>query len=327
MGSVRLVVLAGPTAVGKTPVAIALAERVQGEIVCADSRTLYRGMDIGTAKPTAQDRERVPHHLLDVARPDEVVTLAVYQRLALSAIAEVGRRGRLPLLVGGTGLYIRAVVDGLQIPRASPDWRLRAALEAEERAGGPGALHGRLREVDPASAARIHPRNLRRIIRALEVHTATGIPISVLQRSSAGPSPGPGEGSVAMIALTLDRVRLYDRIHRRIEQQLAGGLVEEVRVLVREGYPPTLPALQGLGYKEFVPYVEGRLSLAEAKALMQRNTRRYAKRQLTWFRGDPRYRWLDVGADSPEAVADRIRALLRQRAENPDFPGAPAPGR
>ncbi|HYM91043.1 MAG TPA: tRNA (adenosine(37)-N6)-dimethylallyltransferase MiaA [bacterium] len=310
MGSASLVVLAGPTAVGKTPVAIALAERVRGEIVCADSRTLYRGMDIGTDKPTARDRERVPHYLLDVARPDEVVTLAAYQRLALGAIAEIRRRGRLPLLVGGTGLYIRAVVDGLQIPPAAPDWSLRAALEAEERAGGPGSLHGRLREVDPAAAVRIHPRNLRRIIRALEVHAVTGVPISVLQQSSAGPPPGAEEGSVVMIALTTDRVRLYERIHHRIDQHLAAGLVEEVRALVRAGYPKSLPALQGLGYKELIPYVEGSLSLGEAKALLQRNTRRYAKRQLTWFRSDPRYRWLDVGADPPEVVAGRIRAMI-----------------
>ncbi len=310
MGSASLVVLAGPTAVGKTPVAVALAERVHGEIVCADSRTLYRGMDIGTDKPTARDRERVPHHLLDVARPDEVVTLAAYQHLALGAIAEIRRRDRLPLLVGGTGLYIRAVVDGLQIPPAAPDWSLRAALEAEERAGGPGSLHGRLREVDPAAAVRIHPRNLRRIIRALEVHAVTGVPISVLQQSSTGPPPGAEEGSVAMIALTTDRVRLYERIHHRIDQHLAAGLVSEVRALVRAGYPKSLPALQGLGYKELIPHVEGSLSLGEAKALLQRNTRRYAKRQLTWFRSDPRYRWLDVGADPPEVVVDRIRAMI-----------------
>ena len=311
MRGLSLVVLAGPTGVGKTPAAIAFAEAVGAEIVCADSRTLYRGMDIGTAKPTAQDRARVPHHLLDVARPDEVVTLADYQRLARRAIEVIRGRGRLPLLVGGSGLHIRAVVDGLEIPPAEPDWNLRETLEAEERAGGPGLLHGRLREVDPAAAARIHPSNLRRIIRALEVHAKTGVPISVLQRATDPPSHRAERGSVTMIALAVDRARLYDRIHRRIDEQLAAGLVEEVRALVGARYPKTLPALQGVGYKELIPYVEGSLSLEESTALIRRNTRRYAKRQLTWFRNDPRYRWLDVADDPPDAVADRIQAVIR----------------
>jgi tRNA dimethylallyltransferase len=305
-----LIVLAGPTGVGKTPAAIALAEAVGAEIVCADSRTVYRGMDIGTAKPTARDRERVPHHMLDIARPDEVVTLADYQRLARRAIEEIRRRGRLPLLVGGAGLFIRAVVDGLEIPPAAPDWNLREALEAEERVGGAGVLHRRLRDVDPTAAARIHPSNLRRIIRALEVHATTGIPISVLHRSSRTSPPQTERGSLTMIALATDRARLYDRIHQRIDRQLAAGLVEEVRALVRARYSKALPALQGVGYKEFIPYVEGSLSLDESKALMQRNTRRYAKRQLTWFRGDPRYRWVDVADDPPEVVAGRIRAMI-----------------
>jgi tRNA dimethylallyltransferase len=317
MGGPRLIVIAGPTAAGKTPVALALAQQIPAEVVCADSRTLYRGMDIGTAKPTTQERDRVPHHLLDVARPDDVVTLAAYQRLALEAIDAIRARGRLPLLVGGTGLYIRAVVDGLRIPPAAPDWHLRAALEAEERAGGPGTLHRRLGEVDPAAAARIHPHNVRRIIRALEVHAKTGVSISVLQRSSPEvPSRGStrcGAGDaedVLMIALTTDRARLYERIHRRIDHLLAAGLVEEVRQLLAAGYAKTLPALQGLGYKELLPHVAGTLSLAESRALLQRNTRRYAKRQLTWFRGDARYRWLEVGDDPPEVVAARIRAMI-----------------
>lgn len=313
-----LVVIAGPTAVGKTPVAVALAQQIAAEIVCADSRTLYREMDIGTAKPTSQDRERVPHHLVDIADPDEVVTLAAYQRLALAAVDAIRARGRVPLLVGGAGLYIRAAVDGLRIPPAAPDWRFRATLEAEERAGGPGTLHRRLSDVDPTASARIHPRNVRRIIRALEVHAQTGVPISVLQRPAPGESPRLA-GALIMVALTTDRTRLYERIHRRIDQQLAAGLVEEVRRLLAAGYAKTLPALQALGYKELFPHVEGACSLAESLALLQRNTRRYAKRQLTWFRADARYRWLDVGDDPPEVVAARIRAMLRQHAETPEF--------
>jgi tRNA dimethylallyltransferase len=333
MGGTRLIVIAGPTAVGKTPVAIALAQQIPAEIICADSRTLYRGMDIGTAKPTAQERDRVPYHLLDIARPDEVVTLATYQRLALEAVEAIRARGCLPLLVGGTGLYIRAVVDALRIPPAAPDWHLRAVLEAEERAGGRGTLHRRLGEVDPAAAARIHPHNVRRIIRALEVHAQTGVPISVLQLSSPQrPSPGsphrgPGVGGdVLMIALSTDRARLYERIHRRIDRYLAAGLVDEVRRLLAAGYAKTLPALQGLGYKEVIPHVEGTLSLSESRALLQRNTRRYAKRQVTWFRGDGRYVWLEAGDDQPEVVAAQIRALVLERTETHDFPGGSGSG-
>jgi tRNA dimethylallyltransferase len=306
-------------------VAVALGEQICAEIVCADSRTLYRGMDIGTAKPTTQERDRVPHHLLDVARPDEVVTLAAYQRLALEAIDAIRARGRLPLLVGGAGLYIRAVVDGLRIPPAAPDWPLRAALEAEERAGGQGMLHRRLGAIDPAAAARIHPRNVRRIIRALEVHAKTGVPISVLQGASAEappPSMSPqGVGDVLMIALTTDRTRLSERIQRRIDHQFAAGLVEEVRALLAAGYADTLPALQGVGCKELIPYVAGTRSLTESRALLYRNTRRYMKRQLTWFRGDDRYRWLEVGDDPPGVVAARIRTILAGHAETRDGSG------
>ena len=324
MGDPALIVIAGPTAVGKTAAAMALADLVPAEVVCADSRVIYRGMDIGTAKPSPADRKQVAHHLLDIARPDHVVTLAEYQRLAGVAIAGIRARNRVPLLVGGTGLYIRAVIDGFQIPAAPPDWRLRATLEAEERTGGAGTLHRRLLQIDPEVARRIHPHNVRRVIRALEVQAKTGASISVLRR----PAPGAGDerppaqtaphvqvaprapGPVLMIALTADRARLYERIHRRIDQQLAAGLVEEVRALLAAGYAKTLPALQALGYKEMVPYLEGSVSLEEARAAFQRNTRRYAKRQLTWFRGDPRYRWLDVGDDPPEVVAGRIRAMI-----------------
>lgn len=300
-----MVVIAGPTAVGKTQVALALARGMPAEIVCADSRILYRGLDIGTAKPSRADREAVPHHLLDVADPDQVVTLAEYQHLAIRALEEIRGRARLPLLVGGTGLYIRAVVDGLVIPPVAPQWVLRAELEEEERTSGPGTLHQRLAQVDPEAASRIHPRNIRRIIRALEVQAQTGVPMSALRRAA----PAPAE-PVVMVALTLDRARLYNRIDRRIDAQLAAGLIEEVRALLRSGYTRTLPALQAIGYKEIVAYVDGAHSREDAVSLLRRNTRHYAKRQLTWFRADPRYRWLDVGDDPPARVAERILAML-----------------
>lgn len=306
---------------------MALAQQIPAEIVCADSRTVYRGMDIGTAKPAGEARSRVPHHLLDIARPDEVVTLATYQRLAEGAIDAIRARGRTPVLVGGTGLYIRAIVDGLRIPPAAPDWAFRAALEEAEHAGGPGTLHRRLGEVDPATAARIHPRNVRRIIRALEVYAQTGVPISILHGDVRETPAGRAEAqdAVAMVALAVDRAKLYERIHRRIDQQFAAGLVDEVRSLLAAGYAGTLPALQGLGYKEIILHLDGRLSLEESRMLLRRNTRRYAKRQLTWFRRDARYRWLEVGDEAPEGVATRIRAMLLDRTETPDFPGSTRP--
>jgi len=297
-------------------IAVAAAGRLDAEIVSADSRTVYRGLDIGTAKPSRADRAAVPHHLLDVAAPTEVFTVADYQRLARAAIAEIRARGRVPILLGGTGLYIRAVVDGLVIPAVAPDWPRRARLEEEERAGGAGTLHRRLAEVDPASAAAMHPRNLRRIIRALEVYERTGIPWA------AAPAEAP-EAAPVMVALTLDRARLYERIDRRIDRMLTDGLVDEVRRLLDAGYAPSLPAMQGLGYKDLVPHIRGETGLLEAVERLRRNTRRYAKRQWTWFRADPRYRWIDVDDDPPDVVAEKISAMMALRRRHAASDGAP----
>lgn len=306
-----LIVIAGPTAAGKTAVAIALAQKLGAEIVCADSRTIYRGMDIGTAKPALSERALVPHHLLDIADPDEPVTLAAYQRLALDAIEGIHGRGRAALLVGGTGLYIRAVVDHVVVPAVAPDWDLRARLADEERTAGAGTLHRRLEQTDPAAAARIHPRNIRRVIRALEVHAVTGQPMSLLQpQITEGRWAAGAVGGQGMIALTLDRERLYDRIERRIAAQLAAGFVDEVQTLLRAGYGGTLPAMQALGYKEIGAYIEGETSLDEAAEQWRRNTRRYAKRQWTWFRADPRYRWIDVDDEPAARVVGRIVEML-----------------
>jgi len=298
-----LIVICGPTATGKTSAAVELAERIRGEIIAADSRTVYREMDIGTAKPTPALQARVRHYVIDVARPDEVMTVASYRRLALAAMEEIQARGKVPLLVGGTGLYIRAITDGLTIPEVPPDWSLRERLEKLER-DAPGTLHARLLSVDPMAASRIHPKNIRRLIRALEVYEHTGRPISELQRTMklAGPT--------VLVGLTMDRSELNRRIDVRVDVQIDAGLVEEVRRLLDAGYARDLPALQGLGYKEIIAHIDGQVSLEEATKVLKRNTRGFAKRQLTWFRRDSRIRWLDVTDKSSEQVADAIQSVL-----------------
>lgn len=296
--------ICGPTATGKTSASVALAERIGAEIVAADSRTIYREMDIGTAKPTPAQQARVRHHLIDVARPDEVVTVAAYRALAVAAIRNIRERRKVRLLVGGTGLYIRALTDGLTIPEVPPDWPLRARLEQVER-DTPGSLHARLQRVDPAAASRIHPNNVRRLIRALEVYEHAGRPISELQRTTNVIGP------VMLIGLTMDRGELYRRIEARVDGQIRVGLVDEVRRLLDAGYDRTLPSMQGLGYKEIVAYLDGHVSLEEAGRVLKRNTRRFAKRQSTWFRRDGRIRWLDVTSMGPDDVAAAVERMVQ----------------
>ena len=297
-------VLCGPTAVGKTSLAVALAEHLRGEIICADSRTVYRGMDIGTAKPGAELRARVRHHLLDVADPGDTFTLADFQRRARDAMQDIRSRGRLPLLVGGAGLYIRAVVDDLSMPRVPLDRALRERLMAEEAATGTGTLHRRLATLDPAAASRIHPANLRRVIRALEVVETTGRPISEQQRRGDRPP------HATMIGLVAERAELYRRIDARVEAQLAAGLADETRRLLTLGVPPAAPSMQALGYKELAGWLAGAYGYEEAVRILKRNTRRYAKRQLTWFRHDPRIEWIDVTNLTDEALLDRARVMM-----------------
>jgi tRNA dimethylallyltransferase len=308
----RLAVLCGPTAVGKTAVAVALAQRLHAEILCADSRTVYRGLDIGTAKPDAAQRALVPHHLLDVADPAEAFTVKAFQRLAQAAIEAIRARGCLPLIVGGTGLYIRALVDRLEIPDVAPDEGLRAALEAEARELGPEHLHRRLAGLDAMAAARIHPHNVRRVIRALEVVMLTGRPFSAQQGRHSH------HAAVAMVGLIAERAALYRWIDERVDAQLAAGLVDETRALLARGVPASAPAMQSLGYKEMGGWLRGLYPYEEAVRRLKRNTRRYAKRQLTWFGRDPRIRWLEIDwpadarglAGTAEALAARVHAMM-----------------
>jgi tRNA dimethylallyltransferase len=303
--SLPLLVLVGPTASGKSALALTLAERFGAEIISADSRQIYRLMDIGTAKPSPAERARVAHHGLDVVWPDEPYTLAQYQTDATRAIAAVGQRGRLPLLVGGTGLYIRAVIDGLAIPRVPPQPELRAALEAEAATGGAGVLHARLTALDPAAAATIDPANTRRLVRALEVCIVSGKPFS----AQRGARPTPYQPLV--LGLNTERAALYAWADQRVEAMLAAGLVTEVEALLARGYTWDLPALSSLGYREIGAALRGEVALAEASERMKLATHAYIRRQLTWFRPDARIHWLDAATPDLTDVASALVAPWR----------------
>ena len=305
----RLVALVGPTGVGKTALALALAERLPAEIVSADSRLLYRGMDIGTAKPTPDERARVPHHLIDLAEPDEPWSLALYQEAAHQAIADIDARGRLPLLVGGTGQYVAAILDGWSPPALAADPVLRAALEDEARREGGAALHARLRALDPDSAARIDPRNLRRVIRALEVIQCTGAPAS--RQRARGPAPYRD----LRLGLNLPRAQLYARVDARIEAMLAAGWVEEVRRLLAHGRSPDLPSMSAIGYRELAAHVQGEMDLEEAVRRIRRASRALVRRQANWFKaGDARILWFEAREDVVTEVEECVRSWLADAA-------------
>ena len=291
MKNETLIVVVGPTAVGKTEVSIRLAEQIGGEIVSADSRQIYRHMDIGTAKPGAEQRARVAHHLIDVVDPDKAFSLAQYQSAASAAIDDIFARGKQPLLVGGSGLYVRAVTEGLRIPEVPPQPELRAELEARAAREGELALYAELQQVDPAAAARIDPRNVRRTIRALEVYRVSGGRFSDLGRSQPPPY------RVVTIGLTRPRPDLYARIDARIDAMIAAGLVEETRWLAQR-YDWSLPSMSGLGYRQVGGFIRGECRLDEAIAAIKRDTRRFVRHQANWFRpSDARIAWLDVRFD------------------------------
>lgn len=305
--TIPLLVLVGPTASGKTALALALGGRLHAdigaEVVSADSRQIYRLMDIATAKPTLEERACLPHHLLDIVWPDETYTLAQYQADAMAAIAAIWSRGRLPMLVGGTGLYVRAVVDGLAIPRVAPNPALRAELEAEAAAHGATALHTRLAALDPLAAARIDPSNTRRLVRALEVCIVGGRPFSEQQGARSTPY------RPLLLGLNMERQTLYTRADARVDAMLAAGLVEETRMLVARGYRWDLPSMSSLGYREIGEHVRGEATLAQAVARLKLNTHGYIRRQLTWFRPDARITWLDAARPITQ-LADHALALI-----------------
>ncbi|HPM25081.1 MAG TPA: tRNA (adenosine(37)-N6)-dimethylallyltransferase MiaA [Phycisphaerae bacterium] len=303
--SITLITIVGPTASGKTALSVELAAALGGEIVSADSRQIYRGMDIGTAKATRAERDRIPHHLLDIVEPDQVLTLAEYQAAAYHAIEDIARRGRRPLLVGGTGQYVAAVLEGWQIPEVAPQELLRRELEAYAAEHGAEALHGRLAGIDPVAAAAIDHRNVRRVIRALEVCLVTGRPISGLQRKSGAPY------TIVQLGVTRPRPVLYERIDQRVDRMIDAGLVDEVRRLAAAGFAWDLPAMTGLGYRQIGQHLRGEVTLDEAIALIKRDTRRFVRQQYNWFRpGDESIRWIDPSQTSLADVLSYLKGQL-----------------
>jgi tRNA dimethylallyltransferase len=304
-------VIIGPTAVGKTDISLVIARDLNAEIVGADSRQVYRYLDIGTAKPDATQRTAIPHHLIDVVDPDEALNAARFAQMAWNCIGAIDARHKQPLVVGGSGLYIRALTDGLFAgPGAEPN--IRAALEAEAQSGGFQVLHDRLAAVDPTTARRVHPHDHVRIIRALEIYALTGKPISQWQCQWQHPAP---RWPFILIGLRREREDLRRRIAVRTEAMLHMGLVDEVRTLLARGYPPALPALQSVGYGEIVAYLEGTWDLARARELIERHTWRLAKRQMTWFRRVPGMHWISLTGTSETAVIRTIQNFLAEAGD------------
>jgi tRNA dimethylallyltransferase len=290
-----LVAIVGPTATGKSSLALELCQVCHGEIINADSRQVYRYMDIGTAKPTGEEQALVPHHLIDVVDPDEDFSLALYQSKALEAIEDIKRRGKTPFLVGGSGLYIWALLEGWRIPPVPPDIALRQELEARAKTEGGEALYNKLKEIDPVAAERIDPRNVRRVIRALEV-SQQGKLFSELQVKK------PFVDSV-IIGLTTDRVTLYQRIDSRVDSMIEKGLVAEVEGLVARGYSFDLPSMSGLGYKQIGKFLRGEIDLPAAVRQIKFDTHGFARHQYNWFRlKDKRINWFELGKNTNQAV-------------------------
>jgi len=298
-----LILIVGPTAVGKTEISIQLAERLNGEIVSADSRLFYRGMDIGTAKPTHEEQTRVPHHLIDIVNPDEILSLAVFQQKAREAINDIHKRSKLPFLVGGTGQYVRAVTQGWTPPKVIPNERLRDELGKMKEEKGIYWLHDKLKNLDPSAAEKIDPRNFRRTIRALEVIMTTGKKFSEQRGRS------DSQYHLITIGLRCPREELYQRVDQRIDAMFANGFIDEVKGLLSKGYSPSLPTMSAIGYRECVSVVKGELSEEQAKVQIRRGTRVFVRRQANWFKeSDPNIHWFKV----EDGVVDRIEENIRR---------------
>jgi len=305
---IDIIAIVGPTAVGKTAAAIELVSAIGGEIISADSMAVYKGMDIGTAKPTREEQSRAVFHLIDVADPAKRFSVGDFQRLADKAIESILKENPPAIVVGGSGLYTRAAIDGLDLGIPERNEELRNRLEEEARIYGNDSVHARLKEIDPVSAERIHPNNLKRVIRAIEIYEETGTPASEhFERDARRDARYP---NARWFGLTMNRNTLYARIEERVDTMIKAGLVDEVAGLLERGVDPALPSMQGLGYKEIVAYLRGECSLDEAIFLLKGNTRRFAKRQYTWFKADPRVIWINVEGLTARKVSEIIKESL-----------------
>lgn len=311
-GKHPLVILTGSTAVGKTALSIALAKGIGGEIISADSMQVYRHMDIGSAKITPEEMAGVPHHLIDVLEPDQEFNVVVFQKLAKRAAAEIDGRGHIPILVGGTGFYIQALLYDIDFTENDEDTALRRSLEELAQREGSEALYERLRAVDPESCESIHAHNIKRVVRAIEFYEKTGKKISEHNREQR---QNESPYNFAYFVLTDSRDRIYHRIDERVDLMMAQGLLEEVRVLRESGCRKDMVSMQGLGYKELLSYLEGEISLDEAVYLIKRDTRHFAKRQLTWFRREKEVTWIDktVFDQDSQKMMEFMQDFLRKK--------------
>jgi tRNA dimethylallyltransferase len=303
-----MIAIVGPTAVGKSELALHLAQYFLLEIISADSRQVYRHMDIGTNKPSPAERAVVPHHVIDVVEPDEDFSLAMYHRLAIEALKAIQQKDKLPLLVGGSGLYVWSLVEGWKIPQVPPDQKLRRQLEARAEQEDSQSLYRELQDIDPIAAAKISPRNIRRIVRALEIYHTTGRPPSQLQRKEAPGFP------ILVIGLTRERSELYRKIDWRVDKMMQRGLVEEVEQLLKKGYSPPLPSMSGIGYKQIGQFLRGEMTLTEAIDKIKYETHRLARHQYAWFRlSDSRIRWFDMSETEGKAsivALNKVKGLI-----------------
>jgi tRNA dimethylallyltransferase len=303
-----LIAIVGPTAVGKSDLALRLAQYFPVEIISADSQQVYRYMDIGTNKPSLAERASVPHHVIDVVEPDEDFSLAIYHQLAIGALKAIQQKGKLPVLVGGSGLYVWSLVEGWKIPQVQPDQKLRRQLEARAEQEGSHSFYQKLQDIDPVAAEKINPGNIRRIIRALEIYYATGQLPSQLQHKETPSFP------ILVIGLTRDRNELYRKIDWRVDKMIQNGLVEEVEHLLKKGYSPSLPSMSGIGYKQIGQFLRGEMTLPEAIDKIKYETHRLARHQYAWFRlSDSRIRWFDVSGTEGKAsivALNKVKGLI-----------------
>lgn len=299
----RLLIIAGPTAVGKTDTAIILANKLNGEIISADSMQIYRHMDIGTAKPTLEERKGIPHHLIDVVNPDENFSVAEFQKMAKCIIDDLALKGKLPIIAGGTGLYINSLIYDMDFTQSVSNWQLREQLQKEANEMGNEFVYNKLKDIDINAANRIHPNNLKKVIRAIEVYYETGDKIGDFSKDINLND----EYEFFLVGLIRDREELYNRINMRVDIMIEQGLIEEVKKLLNLGYSKELVSFKGLGYKEIIRYLEEEYDLDEAINILKRDTRRYAKRQLTWFRRYSDINWYNISNySSSEKLAEDI---------------------